>query len=96
MTYLNDEPDFQDDEDEDKPLPAYKNFHANLFIEEIGGEFPIEHYVGYGMREGPAVRVDDERGLVDVIRLTTGRISWDTLGMGYIVYPDVNDAGVSE
>jgi hypothetical protein len=79
-----------DDYDYDR---NYTNLFAVQFVAEVGVEFEVEHYHGYGMREGPAVRVDNDRELVDVIRLTTMPVKWDTLGMGYIVYPDVNDAG---
>ncbi len=85
--------DYTELEDEVETLPNYTTEAARTFIREIDGEFAVEHYVGYAMREGPAVRVDSPSELVDVIRLTTGRISWDTLGMGWIVYPDVHDTG---
>jgi hypothetical protein len=82
-----------DYEDEVEPVRNYTTDAAKTFVREVEDEFSVEHYNGYAWREGPGVRVDNDRELVDVIRLTTGRIKWDTLGDGWIVYPDVNDSG---
>jgi hypothetical protein len=72
----------------------YNNPAANRFVEEAeGGLWTVEHYYRRYGSEGPAVRVADEYALIDLIRGTTGKIGWDTLGFGWIVYPIVNDEG---
>ena len=48
----------------------------------------VEHYHGRAMWHGPAVRVDD---LQDALQETRVRCQWDSMGMGYIVYPRSSD-----
>ncbi len=61
---------------------------AALFVEQLeDAGYSVRHYQGYAFYQGPGVYVDEPGDLVDVIRLTTMRVSWDTLGMGNIVYP---------
>lgn len=50
----------------------------------------IEHYHGRAMWHGPAVRADD---LQDALSETHVRCQWDSMGMGYIVYPLHSDRG---
>ena len=70
---------------------------AKTFVEEAeDAGYEVEHYFGYAFYEGPAVRIDNDAELVDFIRLTTPRIKWDTLGMGYIVYTAQSDKGEDE
>lgn len=71
-------------------LPAYEQARYQAFVNEITYELGaerLEHYEGRGFYRGPAVRCDAEE-LNDVIRATTVRVQWDTMGKsGYIVYP---------
>jgi hypothetical protein len=61
-------------------------------MESAEGFYEVEHYHGRAYWEGPAVRVEKNE-LQDVIRATTVRLQWDTLGDGWIVYPIVGDSG---
>lgn len=61
---------------------------AATFEREVENDFEVEHYHGRYYYEGPAVRVEDDDQFVDVIRLTTVRLTWDQVGLGgRIVYP---------
>lgn len=54
--------------------------------------FEHEQYNGRYSYEGPAVRTDEENGpsLQDVIRATSMKLQWDTMGKtDFIVYPVV-------
>jgi hypothetical protein len=42
------------------------------------------HYHGRAMWHGPAVNADDVQ---DVIRATSVRVTWDSMGHGVVVYP---------
>jgi hypothetical protein len=58
------------------------------FIEQAYEEgYEVEVYHGYSYRVSPAVRVNDDSELVDIIRATDMPVRWDGLGSGYIVYP---------
>jgi hypothetical protein len=46
-----------------------------------------KEYHGRNYYNGPAVRCDNLDEMVDVIRVTTGKLQWDNLGLGYIIYP---------
>lgn len=57
------------------------------FEEELENEYDVEQYQGRGFYNGPAVRIDSSE-LQDVIRATTVRVQWDTLGKDkLVVYP---------
>lgn len=72
----------------------YTGRDAATFTDEAeDAGFIVEHYQGYSFYEGPGVRIAGDRELVDLIRVTTPDISWDTLGRGYIVYPVRGDEG---
>ena len=48
----------------------------------------VEPYRGRFFWTGPAVRVDD---IQDVLSATRVRCQWDSIGLGYIVYPERSD-----
>ncbi len=50
-------------------------------------DFTVEEYHGRYGYIGPCVECDDFDEMVDVIRATTGKLLFDTLGRGYVVYP---------
>ncbi len=58
----------------------YEKFRREC--EEVG--FDVWHYRGRYFYEGPAVSVHD---IQDVIRATTVKVTWDNLGLDYVVYP---------
>lgn len=68
-----------------------KGSDSERFVEELEGEFEVEHYNGYAWYEGPGARADSLYDLIAIIRLTTVAVKWDTLGEGYIVYPTYGD-----
>lgn len=71
-----------------------KNSTASFIagLEDAAPFHEVEAYAGRSYWFGPAVRCDDENDLVDVIRATRGvAVQWDTLGMGYILYPQISD-----
>jgi len=61
----------------------YKQFEDEF--EEAN--FTIEKYRGRNFFIGPCVECDDFDGVVDLIRSTIGKLQFDNLGRGYIVYP---------
>lgn len=63
----------------------------NQFADEVGDIYLVEPYAGRFYWEGPAVRADNERELQEIIRATTVPVQWDSLGLGYIVYPVQSD-----
>jgi hypothetical protein len=76
-------------------LPTYTHHDAIQFVNDMESAeewYEVEHYHGRSMWVGPAVRIDRNE-LQDVIRATTVRVQWDTLGDGYIVYPLHGDPG---
>lgn len=73
-------------------LPEYTEPDAIQFVEDMRqAMLPVEHYHGRFYWQGPAVRVDD---LQDAMSETKVRVQWDSMGMGYIVYPVNGDKGV--
>ena len=83
-------------EDEYGNRHEYTGFFSVEFIRDMErGGWPMEHYHSNGFREGPAVRANDERELQTIIRATEVIVDWEGLGMGYIVFPAVSDAGRS-
>lgn len=58
----------------------YEKFKREM--EEAGLE--VENYKGRFFWEGPAVRTDD---LQETLAKTVIPCQWDTLGLGWIVYP---------
>lgn len=81
-----------EDEDEFDPLPTYTVPDAVQFEDDMSAAgLRVEHYFGRFMWEGPAVRVDD---LQDAMSNTKVRVQYDSMGMGYIVYPVASDKGV--
>ena len=57
-------------------------------MEDAGLE--VEHYRGRFLWEGPAVRVDD---IQDALSNTKVKCQWDSMGLGFIVYPVESDKG---
>lgn len=53
--------------------------------------YEVDEYHGRYAYVGPAVRIDASE-LQDVLRATSVRVVWDTLGKnGYVVYPDTRE-----
>lgn len=75
-------------------LPEYtEGSDAAKFVEDMRlAMLPVEHYHGRFWWEGPAVRVDD---LQTAMMETRVPVQWDSMGMGYIVYPVNGDKGVT-
>jgi hypothetical protein len=70
---------------------------AERFVEETEANGLVtEHYHGRFWYEGPAVRAADDHEFQLVLRSTTVPVQWDSLGLGYIVYPRRGDNGLSE
>lgn len=83
---------------EDDPLPDYDREDFQTFVEDmrrlledgdLRSEHPqVQHYRGRFYYEGPAFFIDDGDDLQTVIRATTVRLQWDSLGRsGNVVYP---------
>jgi hypothetical protein len=84
--------DYDDEEDEREPLPTYTKRDAIQFVEDMeNAGLEVEHYHGRFYWRGPAVRVDN---LQDAMSETKVRVQYDSMGMGYIVYPVIGDEGV--
>ena len=49
------------------------------------------HYRGRWYWQGPAVNVDD---LQEALSNTKVKCQWDSMGLGYVVYPKERDEGV--
>lgn len=59
------------------------------FIEDMQqAGLEVRPYSGRYFWEGPAVRVDD---IADAMSETTVKCQFDSMGLGYIVYPKVSD-----
>jgi hypothetical protein len=72
-------------------LPEYTVPEVIQFVEDMRQALlPVEHYHGRFWWEGPAVRVDD---LHTAMQATRVPVQWDSMGMGYIVYPRIGDSG---
>src|SRR5687768_9684889 len=79
-----------------EPLPTYTAPDAVQFVEDMQSHgYAVEHYHGRSFWHGPAVRTDDEDGpdLQDVIRATSVKLQWDSMGYNEIVYPITGDVG---
>ncbi len=82
-----------DDEEEEEDYSSddagtYDRDDYNIFTEELrNAGFDVEDYNGRYFYHGPAVRAEDEIEMQNVIRGTTVNVQWDSMGMGYIVYP---------
>jgi hypothetical protein len=64
---------------------SYKSKEFNKFIEDMEqAGFEVQHYNGRFFWSGPAVACDN---LQDVLSNTKIKCQWDSLGLGYIVYP---------
>jgi len=77
---------FDDDEargvrPEDYTHPDHQRFVRDM-QDSCAGE--LMHYKGRWFWEGPAVSVDDVQ---DALGCTKVPCQWETLGMGYVVYP---------
>ena len=77
-------------------MTKYANPDVVKFVEdmdEAGIEY--EHYHGRFFWEGPAVSTDEDGWptMQDVIRATTVKVQWDSLGRDLIVYPVASDSG---
>lgn len=73
-------------------LPAYTAPDALQFVDDMErAGLNVEHYHGRYWWHGPAVRVDD---LQTAMMETRVPVQWDSMGMGYIVYPVNGDKGV--
>lgn len=64
-------------------MDEYQQFTSDL----IAAGFDVENYNVYSYDERPAVRAYGVTALQSVIRATTVIVTWDSLGMGWIVYP---------
>jgi hypothetical protein len=65
---------------------------TNQFVEDMeSAGFNVTRYAGYAWRFGPGVRADDDEELQNIIRATSVRVGWDTLGLGFMVYPEKDD-----
>lgn len=74
-----------------QPLRTYTDPDCVRFDEDmVGAGLTVEHYFGRFMYEGPSVTVDN---LQDALSETKVRCQWDSMGMGYVVYPVARDNG---
>lgn len=79
--------DFEDYE----PLPTYTDPNCVEFVSDMqDAGLTVEHYFGRFFWEGPAVRVDE---LHDAMQHTHIPVQYDSMGLGYIVYPKASDKG---
>lgn len=63
----------------------YKNENYNRFVEDMeDAGLETENYNGRYFYEGPAVQCDN---IQDALSNTKVPCQWDSLGLGYIVYP---------
>lgn len=80
-------------------MKTYSHPKVVQFVNDMEDEgIEVEHYHGRFYWEGPAVRTDRNGWptLQDVIRATSVKVQWDSLGLDQIVYPIASDAGVGE
>lgn len=83
---MYDEDEYDDGSSDD--AGTYDNPDYNRFVEELReANYRVEDYNGRYFYHGPAVRADDEDSMQGVIRATTVTLQWDSMGMGYILYP---------
>ncbi len=74
----------------------YTNPECVAFVEDMeAAGFEVEHYHGRFFWRGPAVRTEEPYvSLQDVMRATSVRLQWDSLGRDdRIVYPVASDSG---
>lgn len=67
----------------------YDNKDCNKFVKDMikaGLEDDLRHYNGRWFWTGPAVSCS-RYGLQDILSSTKVKCQWDSLGLGYIVYP---------
>jgi hypothetical protein len=55
-------------------------------VEEIGYEISLYH--GRNFFHGPCIKGND---LQNMIRATSVQCNWDSLGLGFVVYPEISD-----
>lgn len=60
-------------------------------MEDLG--YDVEHYRGRAYWEGPSVTVDDPAAMMRVLAATEVVCQFDSMGLGYVVYPVVSDEG---
>lgn len=64
---------------------VYENNIYNQFVADMKElDLEVEDYKGRFYYHGPAVRCDDPQ---EVIKKTSVSCQWDSMGLGYIVYP---------
>lgn len=63
------------------------NAHETFTTELMAEGWQVDDYERRAGDSRPSVRVDGEEELQAVIRATSVIVTWDTLGMGWIVYP---------
>lgn len=69
-------------------LEEFDKMFPNKFVADmIAAGFRVEPYAGRRNWTGPATRASGQTDLQAIIRATTVSVTWDSLGMGYIVYP---------
>lgn len=79
-------------------MKTYTREDCVQFVEDMASAgYEVEHYYGRYSWEGPAVRTSDYGpDLQDVIRATSVKLQWDSMGMNEIVYPVQRDPGYGE
>jgi hypothetical protein len=60
---------------------------ATFAAEAEAAGYEVEDYDGRSYWHGPAVRAESRPEFIEIIRATTVPVQWDSLGMGWIVYP---------
>jgi arabinogalactan endo-1,4-beta-galactosidase len=75
-------------------MKKYTKRETVQFVDDMFEQgYEVQHYHGRFYWEGPAVSVRDTYELADVVASTAVKVQWDNMGLGYIVYPLMSDAG---
>ena len=61
--------------------------HETFALDMDEHDIPVDHYHGRAFYRGPAARADNDEAFQEIIRATDVPLQWDSLGLGYIVYP---------